>query len=101
MIEWPKAAELKLTAAALVLPMDTATLVYFSGTNFATAGGRQIAAGNSFHRFLRRFPAYWPLHDSGQVPLMNEFLNFVTYDRDTVERNGPRRAAKGIASHVS
>ena len=31
---------------------------------------------------------------------MNEFLNFVTYDRHTAERNGPRRAAKGITSHV-
>ena len=39
-------------------------------------------------------------HDSKPVPVMNEFLNFVTYDWHTAERNGPRRAAKGITSHV-
>ena len=32
--------------------------------------------------------------------VMNEFLNIITYDPDTTGRNGPHRAAKGIASHV-
>ena len=34
------------------------------------------------------------------VPVMNEFLNFITYHPDTAEWYGPRPVTKGITSHV-
>jgi hypothetical protein len=63
-------------------------------------GGQLVTAGS---RLSLAFPgpSNWaPVRVRETVLLMNEFLNFITYHPDTAEWNGPRRAAKGITSHV-
>jgi hypothetical protein len=64
-------------------------------------GGQLMNAGS---RQSLAFPGPSAWAPTGEAPemvlLMNEFLNFITYHPDTAEWNGPRRAAKGITSHV-
>jgi hypothetical protein len=63
------------------------------GGQFKTAGDRlSLAFSASF--------VWAAIRARKPGPVMNEFLNFITYHRDTVEWNGPSRAAKGITRHV-
>jgi hypothetical protein len=84
-----------------ILLMQTARFVYFSGP-----GGFAPVRWAADQRWI---PAIIGISGplclgAGRAPemvlLMNEFLNFITYHPDTAEWNGPRRAAKGITSHV-
>jgi hypothetical protein len=106
MIERPEAARQESIVAPVVLffilLMQTAALVGYSRLGIFAA-----AAWAVYDRWLPAIigisgtpSACTPVMAGKPVPVMNEFLNFVTYDRDTTGRNGPRRAAKGIRSHV-
>ena len=81
--------------------MQTARFVYFS-----EPGGFAPALWAAYDRWIPAIigisgPSNWaPVRVREMVLLMNEFLNFITYHPDTAEWNGPRRAAKGITSHV-
>ena len=59
-----------------------------------------MTAGDRLSLAFSASPALPPVRAHKPVSLMNEFLNFVTYDWHTAERKGPHRAAKGITGHV-
>jgi hypothetical protein len=82
--------------------MQTARFAYFSGpSGFAPARGGQLMTAGTRLSLAFPAPSAWaPGGVREMVPVMNEFLNFITYHPDTAEWNGPSRAAKGITSHV-
>jgi hypothetical protein len=82
--------------------MQTARFVRFSGPGgFAPArGGQLVTAGTQLSLAFPASSAWVMVRAHKPVPVMNEFLNFITYHPDTAKWNGPSRAAKGITSHV-
>lgn len=105
MIERSKATQRKSNVAAIAQPfillMQTATLVCFQGTAVSPRlGGQPMTVGDRLSLAFSASSALAPVRAHKPVSLMNEFLNFITYDRHTAERKGPHGAAKGITSHV-